>query len=201
MSILKRFASVMAYNFKDRKDSVADIKKYIAALESELGTIRSEREATETNNRRLKRDLEECEDSIEKYNRYAEKAREAGNSRDARTYESKKEELMPRYNTLKNSYDLAKENSDKMQQMEEKLNSDISLLKGKLEMLDATATSNANGEKTKAANEKIDHMINVAEALEELNNLSNNEDDDNLDKEFEELLKNDKELLKDDNNK
>ena len=162
-----------------------EIKEYINMLELQIGKLNSESDANEVNRSRLRRELDECEESIYKYERYEKKAMENGKLRDAKIYLAKKEELMPRYNDIKAKYDdINKEYTD-ANDVINKLREDISILKSKINEFNSYSDN-----KGQELNEKIDKAKFKAEALVELNNLDKDLDDD-FDKEFEKLLEED----------
>lgn len=191
MSIVKRFSNIMTSNvkqlFNKSKDPMTDMTKYMRELEEDLRTVKSEMEASVTNKERRRREIDEYEEKIEKYERYFEKFTEQGKSRDARIYLSKKEELMPKLEELKETYNLEKDNVDKMKKIHEKLSMDIDLLKS---TINRGTVDKGNGySKVEEVQQKVDKMVCRAEAIEEINNISNSSSD--LDKEFDALLRQD----------
>lgn len=191
MSIVKRFSNIMTSNvkqlFNESKDPITDMTKYMRELEEDLRTVKSEMEASVTNKERRRREIDEYEEKIEKYERYFEKFTEQGKSRDARIYLSKKEELMPKLEELKETYNLEKDNVDKMKKIHEKLSMDIDLLKS---TINRGTVDKGNGySKVEEVQQKVDKMVCRAEAIEEINNISNSSSD--LDKEFDALLRQD----------
>ena len=187
MSILSRFTNIMSCNvkslFNKSNNSKKEIKKYIEQLELDLGSIKSEVEAALVQKERLQRELQEYEDTIDKYNRYYEKASNNGKTRDAKIYLSKKENLMPKYISLKEAYDKIEANNNKYIELQNKLINDITELKNRYNALE----EGANSSKTEEFKEKADNMIYEAEALKELDNLTKSTDDD-FKREFEKLL-------------
>lgn len=187
MSILSRFTNIMSCNvkslFNKSNNSKKEIKKYIEQLELDLGSIKSEVEAALVQKERLQRELEEYEDTIDKYNRYYEKASNNGKTRDAKIYLSKKENLMPKYISLKEAYDKIEANNNKYIELQNKLINDITELKNRFNALE----EGVNSSKTEEFKEKADNMIYEAEALKELDNLTKSTDDD-FNREFEKLL-------------
>lgn len=181
MGILKRFTTIMSAKVSAFKAPKNEINEYIKELESDLNKVKSEIDSVIVNAQRLKRELDECEESINKYERYAERSTKAS---EARIYNTKKEELIPKYNSLQQSYQLAKENADKMLAMKDKLSNDIAILKEKLEDININKSTNVS-----QVQEKVESLKNTADALEELNSLSMN--DDEFNKEFEALLNDD----------
>lgn len=191
MSIVKRFSNIMTSNvkqlFNESKDPITDMTKYMRELEEDLRTVKSEMEASVTNKERRRREIDEYEEKIEKYERYFEKFTEQGKSRDARIYLSKKEELMPKLEELKETYNLEKDNVDKMKKIHEKLSMDIDLLKS---TINRGTVDKGNGySKVEEVQQEVDKMVCRAEAIEEINNISNSSSD--LDKEFDALLRQD----------
>lgn len=191
MSIVKRFSNIMTSNvkqlFNKSKDPMTDMTKYMRELEEDLRTVKSEMEASVTNKERRRREIDEYEEKIEKYERYFEKFTEQGKSRDARIYLSKKEELMPKLEELKETYNLEKDNVDKMKKIHEKLSMDIDLLKS---TINRGTVDKGNGySKVEEVQQEVDKMVCRAEAIEEINNISNSSSD--LDKEFDALLRQD----------
>lgn len=189
MSIIKRFSNIMSANvrslFNKSDNPEKEIKEYINMLELQIGKLNSESDANEVNRSRLRRELDECEESIYKYERYEKKAMENGKLRDAKIYLAKKEELMPRYNDIKAKYDDINKEFTDANDVINKLREDISILKSKLNEFNSYSDN-----KGQELNEKIDKAKFKAEALEELNNLDKDLDDD-FDKEFEKMLEED----------
>ena len=59
---------------------------------------------------RCKRELDACTADINKYQSYAEKALQAGNEADARTFLEKKQQLVSKQATLQQTYNIAADN-------------------------------------------------------------------------------------------
>ena len=95
MGSLSRFKDIMASNVNALIDKSRNpektINEYMNQLRSDLGHVKGELAALETTRDRAARELNECESELEKYERYAEKASQDGNSADARLYEQKKD--------------------------------------------------------------------------------------------------------------
>jgi len=203
MGILSRFGNIMASNvrglFKKEEDSIKEINEYLQEIQSDLGSVKGDTAAVLSAEQRARRELDECNDNINKFQRYAEKSLEAGNESDARNFLGKKSQYVPKQAILKQNYDLAADNSLKMTQMQEKLISDTSILNAQLEeiksKMEIAKSQVQNGigsgtSKLDSMKEKADNMMAKAEALEEINNISKK--DDNLDAEFAALLAEDK---------
>ena len=139
--ILSRFKDIMSSNINALLDKVEDpmkmIDQYLRNLESDLGKVKAETAAVMAEETKSKRELDECIDSINKMQTYAEKALLSGNEADARTFLSKKGELNNKLISLQQTYDIAKENSTKMREMHDKLIKDISQLNTRRDELKA----------------------------------------------------------------
>lgn len=194
MGVIKRFSSIMSCNVNSLKnkfikaeDPILEINKYLREMESELGKTKAEASAVFDAERRAKRDLNEVEEEMLKLERYIQKSLENGNSSDSRIFSQKKEDLSPRYNTLKQSYDYAAENSKKIAQINDKLTSDMTQLMAEQNELKAkiqstqTLNDGPMGEKLSKLNklaQDSERSMYEAQALEELNKLSDSKNDD-----------------------
>jgi phage shock protein A len=180
--------------FNKEEDSIKEINKYLQEIQGDLGAVKGETAAGLLAEQRIRRELDECNDNINKFQRYAEKSLEAGNESDARNFLTKKNQYVPQQSMLQQKYDIAAENSLKMTQMQEKLINDMAILntqleeiKNRMEMAKAQEKGGvAGGSKVDAMKAKVDNMQSRAEALDEINNISKK--DDNLDAEFAALM-------------
>ena len=189
--ILSRFKDIMSSNINALLDKVEDpmkmIDQYLRNLESDLGKVKAETAAVMAEETKSKRELDECVDSINKMQTYAEKALLSGNEADARTFLSKKGELNNKLISLQQTYDMAKENSTKMREMHDKLIKDISQLNTRRDELKAKMAvantqeklnkigSSVNGaignmSKFDEMEAKINKKLDTANAMAELNN-------------------------------
>ena len=154
-----------------------------------------------------KRELDECTDSINKMQTYAEKALLSGNEADARTFLSKKGELNNKLISLQQTYDIAKENSTKMREMHDKLIKDISQLNTRRDELKAKMAvantqeklnkigSSVNGaignmSKFDEMEAKINKKLDTANAMAELNNSQKEENIEDLIAKYDNETKN-----------
>ena len=143
---------------------------------------------------RAKRVLDECGEEIEKMQKYAVKAVEAGNDNDARQFLTKKKQLEEKKVSLQQAYDLAASNASKMRQMHDKLVSDINELNAKRDALKAKLAVAKTQEKmnkmsSKIGNAgssisdfgkleaKIDKRLDEANAMAELNQTGDSVDE------------------------
>jgi len=190
MSILTRFKDIMASNINALLDKAEDpekmIDQYLRNLNRDLGNVKAETASVMAEEQRAKRVLAECKSDIEKMEKYAIKALEAGNEDDARKFLERKTQLVEQQTALQSAYNLAASNASQMRQMHDKLVSDINELEAKRSMLkakwsvaktqqrlnqigssvtDANNTSSAFGR----MEDKINRALDEANAMAELN--------------------------------
>ena len=189
MGILNRFKDIMASNIyaitsREDKHPEKTIEKYLGQLRTDLGQVKSETDALRLEYQRAKRALDENLSEQEKLERYIEKANAAGNSADARVFETKLDKVKLDGATLKQKYDNVEQNMTALSKMNEKLGSDISTLearlseiKYKMENAKAQEEMNKMAKKAGAANgdellskmnEKADYALDKANAMAEL---------------------------------
>ena len=209
--ILSRFKDIMSSNINALLDKVEDpmkmIDQYLRNLESDLGKVKAETAAVMAEETKSKRELDECTDSINKMQTYAEKALLSGNEADARTFLSKKGELNNKLISLQQTYNIAKENSTKMREMHDKLIKDISQLNTRRDELKAKMAvantqeklnkigSSVNGaignmSKFDEMEAKINKKLDTANAMAELNNSQKEENIDDLIAKYDNETKN-----------
>ena len=211
VGILSRFKDIMSSNINVLLDKVEDpmkmIDQYLRNLESDLGKVKAETAAVMAEETKSKRELDECTDSINKMQTYAEKALLSGNEADARTFLSKKGELNNKLISLQQTYDIAKENSTKMREMHDKLIKDISQLNTRRDELKAKMAvantqeklnkigSSVNGaignmSKFDEMEAKINKKLDTANAMAELNNSKKEENIEDLIAKYDNETKN-----------
>ena len=209
--ILSRFKDIMSSNINALLDKVEDqmkmIDQYLRNLESDLGKVKAETAAVMAEETKSKRELDECIDSINKMQTYAEKALLSGNEADARTFLSKKGELNNKLISLQQTYDMAKENSTKMREMHDKLIKDISQLntrrdelKAKMAVVNTQEKLNKIGSSVNGAignmskfdemEAKINKKLDTANAMAELNNSQKEENIEDLIAKYDNETKN-----------
>lgn len=190
MSILKRFKDIMASNINALLDKAEDpekmIDQYLRNLQRDLGQVKAETATIMAEEQRAKRELSECQADINKMQKYAVKALEAGNEEDARKFLERKATLTEQETQLQNSLDLAEANSVQMKQMHDKLVQDIgeldarrTMLKGKAAVAKTQKRMNEIGTSVTGANaslsdfdrleEKVNRSLDEANAMAELN--------------------------------
>ena len=176
MGILTRFKDIMSANINALLDKCEDpekmIDQYMRNLESDLGKVKAETASVMAEETRCKRELDECTADVAKYQSYAEKALNAGNEADARTFLEKKQQLVSKQATLQQTYNIAADNAAKMRQMHDKLCKDIQSLEARRDavIMDAFGKMEA----------KANKMLDEANAMAELNQTQLEADVDSL---------------------
>lgn len=198
MSILSRFTNIMSLNIKSiidkNKDSNSEMKKILAILNDNLLRVKSETNGIKLQETRLRRELDELNDEINKLDRYAKKSIDSGRESEARRFLSKKSDLSVKQEELENKYNIAKDNSIKISQMYEKLLDQIRELNTRGEEIKIKVESakiQENKSKLegpygefKIIEEKADRVLKQAEIMDELNNLDSNGEKDDFDELF-----------------
>ena len=190
MGILSRFKDIMASNINAILDKFEDpskmVDQYIRDISDDLGKVKAETAGVMAEEQRQKRKLEECRAEIEKYQGYAVKAVESGNDDDARAFLARKNELSAGLPGLEQAYALASENATKMRQMHDKLESELSELNARRDAIKAKAAVAKTQERINKISdsaasaagsisafermeEKVDRMLDEANAMAELN--------------------------------
>lgn len=184
MGILTRFKDIMSSNINALLDKAEDPEKmldqYLRNLNSDLSKVKAETASVMASEAKAKRELDTCNEEIDKMQRYAVKAVEAGNEADARQFLEKKQQLTTKLAALQQQYDTSKANAEKMQQMHDKLVKDISAMeerrdtiKAKMKVAEAQKKINklAGGVDTGSSisafermEEKANRMMDEAEA-------------------------------------
>ena len=88
--ILQRFKDIMSSNINALLDKAEDpekmIDQYLRNLESDLGKVKAETASVMAEETRTKRQLDECQEEINKMQSYAEKAVMAGNDDETKQF-------------------------------------------------------------------------------------------------------------------
>jgi phage shock protein A len=139
MGIISRFADIMEANINALLDKCEDPAKMIdqtlRKLNEELAEVKNETAAVMAEEKSAKRRVDELQAEIDKYESSARKAIQAGNDGDAKTLLARKQDLESQKVTADSTYAVAKANSEKMQQMYNKLTSDINALNSRRETI------------------------------------------------------------------
>ena len=196
--ILERFKTIMSSNINALLDKMEDpekmIDQYLRDMEKDLGSVKAETVAVMAQESAAKRKVIECEDEIKKMENYAKKALQAGNEADARMFLEKKESIKIKMESLEKEKMIAVENSLKIREMHDKLTSDIQKLnakrneiKAKIKMAKSAQKINSMTSSTgisgkmdsfNSIEEKVDRMLDEANASIELNSPKKDEVDD-----------------------
>lgn len=141
MGIISRFADIMEANINALLDKCEDPAKMIdqtlRKLSEELAEVKNETAAVMAEEKSAKRHVDELQAEIDKYESSARKAIQAGNDGDAKTLLARKQDLESQKVTANSTCAVAKANSEKMQQMYNKLTSDINTLNSRRETIKA----------------------------------------------------------------
>ena len=189
MGILTRFRDIMASNVNALLDRAEDpekmIDQYLRDLEADYAEVKAETASVMAEAKSAQRKVDDCNEEIKKMEQYAVKAVQAVNDDDARKFLAKKAELTESLATYQKNLDLASANAEKMKNLHNKLEEDISAMKAKRDSLKAKvkvaeaqqkinklgASADKAGS-TMAAfarmEEKIDRMTDEADAMAEL---------------------------------
>ena len=190
MGILSRFKDIMTANINALLDKAEDPEKMIDQclrnLTSDLAKVKQETASVMAQETAAKRELDECQEEINKMQSYAIKAIEAGNEDDARRFLAEKASLSVKLESLQSTYTVAADNAKKMREMHDKLTNDIKeiemrkdAIKSKLAVAKAQERINemtsdiADSNRSIASFEKYEEMANKkldqAAAMSELN--------------------------------
>lgn len=141
MGIIKRFADIMTANINALLEKAEDpekmIDQYLRNLESDLGNVKAETAAIMAEEKKAKRELDECDEDIAKLQTYAERAVLAGKDEDAKAFLTQKAALTEKRAGLEQAYTLAAANATKMRQMHDKLVGDIASLNARRDAIRA----------------------------------------------------------------
>ena len=151
MGIISRFTEIMKSNINAQLDKCEDPSKMIdqtlRELKENFAEVKKETAGVMAAEKEADRAIQECEEQIRKYNLAAENALKANNEEDARTILSRKQPFVDNLVNLKKTQAVAKENSDKMRQMYNKLANDIQMLETKRNGIKATVAAAKTQEK------------------------------------------------------
>lgn len=206
MGIMTRFKDIMAANFNALLDRAEDpekmIDQYLRNLEQDFAKVKAETASIMAEEKSAKRKLDECDEEIARMTEYAKKAVTAGNDGEAKQFLTKKAELTEKRTVLEQNYTLACDNSAKMRQMHDKLAGDIATLKSKRDMLKAKvkvaetqkkinqmgsglADAGNNMAAFDRMEDKVNKMLDEANAMSELNASSEGNSIEELAKKYD----------------
>ena len=191
MGILSRFKDIISSNINAALDRAEDpqkmIEQYLRELTGDLAEVKRETASVMADEAKAKRNLVANQEEVVKYTQLARKALEAGDEANAKVFIKKKQSLEEVGETLQQVYDVAASNSQKMRQMHDKLVNDLNELhtrkaaieakikiaeaqKKVNEVAGASAANKAEASLNAFARmeEKVDHMLDEANAMAEL---------------------------------
>ena len=198
MSMLQRFKDIMSSNINALLDKAEDpekmIDQMIRNLQSDLGKVKSETATVMAEESRLNRELNELKAEAEKMLTYAQRALQAGSDADARVFLEKKNSIQTKISEVEGRLSVAKQNSQNMKAMHDKLNSQVNDLNAKrnekkkkiqqaklqerMNNMTLSTTGQASISKFNDIEAKANAMLDKANAMQELNNANNDGIDD-----------------------
>lgn len=129
MGIFDRIGGIIKSNVNDVLDKAEDPAKMVDQtlrdLREDLAEVKKETAGVMAEEKRCKRELDECEQKIVKMLTAAKNAKASGNLDDARTLLVEKQNLENQKAGLKQAYDVAHANAVKVRQAHDKLVADI----------------------------------------------------------------------------
>lgn len=191
MGILSRFKDIISSNINAMLDKAEDpeklIEQYLRELTGDLAEVKRETASVMADEAKAKRNLVANQEEVEKYTSMAKKALAAGDEESAKIFIKKKQSLEEVGESLQQMYDVAASNSAKMRQMHDKLVKDLQELQQRKAVIQAKikiakaqekvneAAKNSAANKAEASlgafarmEEKVDHMLDAANAMAEL---------------------------------
>lgn len=128
MSIFSRIKDIMEGKI-DALDGTEDLEKMVEQnlrdLNRDLGKVKAELASVLADEQRLKRELNECQEGIEKMERYSIRAQDEGNERDARMFQEKKAVMAEKLSELQAAVKLASSKSEQLKPTHDQLIADI----------------------------------------------------------------------------
>lgn len=161
MGILSRFGDIMRANINDlltgaeNKNAEKLLNQYLRDAREDYAQVKNETASVMAEEAAAKRRLDEINDQIARYERYAQAAVQAGNDADALKFLEAKGQLQPKKEDAQASYEQAKLNSEHMRQMTKKLQTDIQEAESKIGELKAKLRIAESKEKMQQLGEKI----------------------------------------------
>lgn len=177
MGIISRFKDIMAANINALLDKCEDPAKMVDQclrdLEKDLGKVKAETASVMAEETRAKRELDEVNAEMKKYEEYAKKAILAGNEDDAKKFLEKKNSLASTQASLQQTYDIASANAAKMRQMHDKISKDIVDLNARKDAIKAKVAVAKTQEKMNKMTSKIGSATNSMNAFDRMEEKAN----------------------------
>lgn len=157
MGILSRFGDIMRSNINALLDKAEDpakmVDQMLLDLKKDLADVKKETAAVMANEKDAKRQLDECQNNIDKCLSAATNAVRQGADDDARKILEKKQNYESQLTSLQANYEVAKQHAEQVRALHDKLVSDIDSLE-----------SRKAGIKAKVATAKAQDHINKVTA-------------------------------------
>ena len=177
MGILQRFGDIMSANINALLDKCEDPAKMVDQclrdLEKDLGKVKAETASVMAEETRAKRELDEVNAEMKKYEDDAKKALLAGNEEDAKKFLEKKNSLATTQASLQQTYDIASANATKMRQMHDKISKDIVDLNARKDAIKAKVAVAKTQEKMNKMTSKIGSATNSMNAFDRMEEKAN----------------------------
>lgn len=177
MGILQRFGDIMSANINALLDKCEDPAKMVDQclrdLEKDLGKVKAETASVMAEETRAKRELDEVNAEMKKYEDYAKKALLAGNEEDAKKFLEKKNSLASTQASLQQTYEIASANATKMRQMHDKISKDIVDLNARKDAIKAKVAVAKTQEKMNKMTSKIGSATNSMNAFDRMEEKAN----------------------------
>lgn len=201
MGILSRFKDIMSSNINALLDGLEDPSKMIDELlrnlNDDIAKVKAETAGVMAEETRARRMFEEADKEAKEFENYAIKAASSGNDHDAKIFLKRKMQAEESRATYETNLNVASENTLKMRELYNKLESQISELNSRRDAIKSKVTMAKTQEKFNKINSKVDgvkgsmsafdrmeekanKMFDTATAMEELNNSGKANDADDL---------------------
>jgi phage shock protein A len=169
MSFFKRFT----------QNSAKEATQLFKSLDEEIAKIKLEASKMEAAQSRTKTELDECHEEIRKMQDYIERAQQSGNTENERIFLTKKAALEEKEKAIQSSYDAMINHIQRMKQSQDTIVSQMNELKNRKEAINIKIERANIQEKLNEINtatfsameEKANRMLDVAEAMAELNEI------------------------------
>lgn len=151
MGILNRFGDIIGSNINAALDKLEDpgkmVDQYLRKAMEDFAEVKKETASVMAEEKNAKRNLDKAQAEVDKYMDLAKKAVLAGNDDDAKVFLSKKADAETRVQNAQAIYQTAHANSEKLQQLYNKLADDISSLQARRANVKATVAVAKSQEK------------------------------------------------------
>ena len=161
MGILSRFGDIMRANINDllagaeNKNAEKLLNQYLRDAREDYAQVKNETASVMAEEAAAKRRLDELDDQIVRYDKYAQAAVLSGNDTDALKFLEAKGQLQPKREDALAAYGQAQQNSENMRQMTRKLLGDIQEAESRIGELKAKLRIAESKEKLQQLTEKI----------------------------------------------